>query len=92
MGRYEVKLTEKAVKDISEYLKHGDKVSYSKVQSLLDELADHPKTGTGKPEELKYSLNGYWSRRINSHDRLIYSIIDYAVTVLVVSASGHYNR
>ena len=53
MGKYEVKLTEKTVKDVSRYLEHGDKASFIKVQYLLDELADHPKTGTGKPEELR---------------------------------------
>ena len=90
MGRYKVELTEKAVEDISGYLKHGDKASFAKVQLLLDELSDHPKTGTGKPEELKYSLKGYWSRRINRYDRLIYSIHEVSVTVFVVSASKHY--
>ena len=90
MGKYKVELTQTAVEEISDYLKHGDKVSFNKVQSLLDELSAHPRTGTGKPEELKHSFSGYWSRRINRRDRLIYSIHDSLVTVVVVSASGHY--
>ena len=90
MGKYKIELTKTAVEDISDYLKHGDNVSFNKIQSLLDELSLHPTTGTGKPEELKYSLSGYWSRRINRKDRLVYSIHDDVVTVVVVSASGHY--
>jgi toxin YoeB len=50
----------------------------------------HPETGTGKPEKLKFELTGYWSRRINKKDRLIYSIEHHIVTVTVVSAVGHY--
>lgn len=90
MGQYKIELTETAVEDISNYLKHGDKVSFNKIQSLIDELSMHPRTGTGKPEELKHSLSGYWSRRINKKDRLIYTIHDEVVTVVIVSASGHY--
>lgn len=90
MGKYKIELTKTAVEDISDYLKHGDNVSFNKIQSLLDELSLHPRTGTGKPEELKYSLSGYWSRRINRKDSLVYSIHDDVVTVVVVSASGHY--
>jgi len=90
MGQYKIELTETAVEDISNYLKHGDKVSFYKIQSLIDELSMHPRTGTGKPEELKHSLSGYWSRRINKKDRLIYSIHDEVVTVVIISASGHY--
>jgi len=51
----------------------------------------HPETGTGKPERLKFDLSGYWSRRINKKDRLIYFIQNEIVTVTVVSALGHYS-
>nr|WP_299586375.1 Txe/YoeB family addiction module toxin [Mucilaginibacter sp.] len=54
------------------------------------ELYEHPETGIGKPERLKFDLSGYWSRQINKKDRLIYLIEDKLVTVTVVSASGHY--
>ena len=57
----------------------------------MEELKSHPYSGTGKPEELKYDLQGYWSRRINQKDRMVYSINDNTVTVEVVSAMGHYS-
>ena len=55
------------------------------------ELTEHPLTGSGKPEALKYELTGFWSREINSKDRLIYKVNDEMVTVLVISAMGHYD-
>jgi toxin YoeB len=54
------------------------------------ELYEHPETGIGNPEKLKYDLTGFWSRQINRKDRLIYLIEDDIVTVTIVSALGHY--
>ncbi|GHT38810.1 hypothetical protein FACS189427_13060 [Planctomycetales bacterium] len=34
--------------------------------------------------------SGFWSQRINQEHRLVYSIEDEIVTVIVVSAKGHY--
>lgn len=55
---------------------------------LLNELTEHPFSGTGKPEALKHSLSGYWSRRINREHRLIYEVLDDAV--VIHSVKGHY--
>jgi toxin YoeB len=55
---------------------------------LFNELTDHPFTGTGKPEPLRYDLSGLWSRRINREHRLVYEVEDNIVVVL--SAKGHY--
>lgn len=55
------------------------------------EFEDNPKIGTGNPEQLKHQLSGFWSRRINKKDRLIYEIIEEPEKlVVVVSALGHY--
>jgi len=54
-------------------------------------LEIHPKIGTGNPEQLKYQLSGFWSRRINKKDRLIYEIIEEPENlVVIISALGHY--
>ena len=42
-----------------------------------------PFDGLGKPEPLKGNLSGYWSRRINDTDRLVYSVTDSALTILM---------
>jgi toxin YoeB len=47
--------------------------------------------GIGQPEALKYELSGFWSRKINQKDRLIYKVEEDIVTVFVISAMGHYN-
>ena len=70
----------------------GDKSPIKKVAQIISELYDHPETGIEKPERLKFDLPGYWSRRINKKDRLIYQIEDEIVTVTVVSAIGHYGN
>ncbi len=91
MGKYRVIVSDIAKKDLLRIQKSGDKPSIRKVEQMISELYEHPETGTGKPERLKFDLTGYWSRRINRKDRLIYSIEDEIITVTVVSAIGHYD-
>ena len=87
---YKVDVRPRADKDIRGYLKAGNKTAFKKVQAILKELELHPTTGTGQPEQLKYELSGYWSRRIDKMNRIIYRIEEEKVTVVVVSAMGHY--
>ena len=72
-------------------LKKSDSHSYKKLVRLLEELVEHPTTGIGKPEPLKGNRLGQWSRRISKKHRLIYEIREEIVTVLILSAYGHYN-
>jgi len=90
MGKYRVIVSATAQKDLLAIQRSGDKASIRKVEQIIAELYDHPETGIGKPERLKFDLTGYWSRRINRKDRLIYFIEDDVITVTVVSALGHY--
>ena len=46
-------------------------------------------TGIGKPEPLTGTLSGYWSRRINDKDRLIYKIDD--TTIYILACRYHYS-
>jgi toxin YoeB len=50
-------------------------------------MAD-PFAGIGKPKPLKYSLEGYWSRRIDSEHRIIYRIS--GDTLEIIALRGHY--
>ena len=90
MGKFIVYLTSKAKDDIAKHKKSGNKSVERKIKTILEELKEHPYTGTGQPEQLKHHLQGFWSRRINSKDRIIYSVEENIVTVQVVSAMGHY--
>ncbi len=83
-------LKPKAERDLLIIKKSGNKAVINKIQQIFKELANNPYEGTGSPEALKYELSGYWSRRINKKDRLIYQVIDIEVLVLVISALGHY--
>ena len=90
MGKFVVLLTQNAKDDIAKHKKFGNKASETKIKKILEELKENPFTGTGKPELLKHELSGFWSRRINQKDRLIYSVEEEIVIVEVVSAIGHY--
>jgi toxin YoeB len=87
---YEIVFAKQALKDIAD-LKKTDALAFKKVKKLLEELIDHPYTGTGNPELLKYDYTGFYSRRISQKHRLIYSVNDNEIIVSVVSAKGHYN-
>ena len=76
--------------DIKHHKKSGDKAILRKIEKLLNELKDDPRTGTGQPEMLKHNLQGLYSRRINSKHRLVYDIKDEIVTVIILSAHSHY--
>lgn len=90
MGKFRVEVTDKAKQDIILHRKAGNKSTIKKIEKLLIELSVDPYTGTGQPEQLKHDLVGYWSRRINQKDRMIYSVQQSKVIVEVVSAMGHY--
>jgi toxin YoeB len=80
--------TDEAVLDIAKHKKAGNKAVLTKILTLLEELKEHPFTGTGKPEPLKHQLKGYWSRRINKEHRLVYEAKNQAI--IIHSAYGHY--
>ena len=87
---YQLILTPEAQKHLVGWRKSGQKKTLEKIAKLLEELTFHPKTGTGQVEQLKGNLSGFWSRRINKADRIIYSIEDEKVIVTVISMKGHY--
>ena len=88
--RYHLYFTDKAKEDITAHKKAGNKVVLNKLLTLLEELVEHPFTGTGKPEPLKHDLSGIWSRRINREHRLVYEVDES--TIFVHSVKGHYNE
>jgi toxin YoeB len=79
------------IKEQIALLKKSDVQAFKKLDTLLSELIEHPYTGTGKPEKLKYGLSGYLSRRISQKHRLVYSVNENEITVEVIEVSRHYN-
>jgi len=91
MGKFRLEIESKARKDFKQIYKSGDKALIKKLEKVIKELSIHPTYGIGKPEQLKHNLSGFWSRRLNKKDRLIYEIIEEPDKhVVVISALGHY--
>lgn len=66
----------------------NDRKVYQKTSKLIEESARNPFDGTGKPEALKFQFKGYWSRRITTEHRLVYSVSKHEIKI--VSCRYHY--
>ncbi len=56
------------------YWLENDTERIVKIKDLIKSISREPFKGLGKPEPLKFGLKGYWSRRIDSEHRLVYTI------------------
>ena len=70
-----------------EYWKKNDPNITKRIKKLLADILEHPYTGIGKPEPLKYELAGKWSRRINTEHRLIYSVHNDMIEIYIYHAA-----
>lgn len=64
------------------YWQTEDKKTIKKINQLINDIARNGNEGLGKPEPLSGNLSGFWSRRINDKDRLIYRIDDNNIYIL----------
>lgn len=71
------------------YWQTEDKKTLKKINTLLKDIDRNGNEGIGKPESLIGNLSGFWSRRINEKDRLIYKIDEYNIYIL--SCRYHYS-
>lgn len=71
MERYTIDVSPEAQKELKHHYKSGDQVSIKRIERIFSDLQEHPYSGIGNPEALKYALSKYYSRRINKKDRLI---------------------
>jgi len=60
----------------------------ARINTLIKDIKRSPFKGIGKPEALKHSFSGYWSRRINDEHRLVYKVTDDAI--LIAQLRYHY--
>jgi toxin YoeB len=72
------------------YWQTQDKKTLKRVNSLLKDIERSNFEGIGKPEPLKGDLNGFWSRRIDEVNRLVYRINEDVLEIL--SCKGHYQK
>lgn len=65
-----------------------DKKTLKRINRLIGEALRTPFEGVGKPEALRENLSGFWSRRIDETNRLVYAADD--TTLTIVSCRYHY--
>ncbi len=81
--------TQAAVADLEYWQKSGNKMIQQKITALLLDIKEHPFTGIGKPEALRFKLSGCWSRRVSQEHRIVYRLANES-TVEVLSCRFHY--
>ena len=65
-----------------------DKKTLKRINNLLKDIERDNFNGIGKPEPLRGDLSGFWSRRIDEANRLVYRVIEGRLEI--VSCKGHY--
>ncbi|MFC4213115.1 Txe/YoeB family addiction module toxin [Pedobacter lithocola] len=91
MGKFTVEIEELAETHLRKHYKSGNIASIKKIEKILLELTETPYQGVGNPELLKHELTGFWARRINQKDRMVYRVDENIVTVFIIAAMGHYS-
>lgn len=70
------------------YWQTQDKKTLKRINKIINDVKRSPFEGIGKPEPLKENLSGFWSRRIDDTNRLVYAVNDSAITI--ISCRYHY--
>ncbi len=70
------------------YWQTQDKKTLKKINALLNDTMRNPFEGIGKPEPLKHR-QGYWSRRIDEKNRVIYKV--EGDSLIIAAVRGHYD-
>ena len=70
------------------YWQNQDKKTLKRINALVRDIQRDHYNGIGKPEPLKENLTGWWSRRIDDENRLVYKEENGAI--IIASCKGHY--
>ncbi|MCK5199219.1 MAG: Txe/YoeB family addiction module toxin [Spirochaetales bacterium] len=70
------------------YWQGQDRKTLKRINKLIKDATRTPFEGIGKPEPLKENLSGYWSRRIDDENRLVYKVTEKSLSI--VSCRYHY--
>lgn len=70
------------------YWQTQDRKTLKRINDLIKDAQRDPFTGIGKPEPLKHSLSGLWSRRIDETNRIVYEATEEEL--IVISCRYHY--
>ena len=83
----EIKFTEAAWEQYL-YWQGQDKRTLKRINELLKDITRNSFEGIGKPEPLKGSFSGFWSRRIDEGNRVVYCVQDGICHV--IHCKNHY--
>ncbi len=72
------------------YWQTQDKKTLRRINSLLQDIIRNGYDGIGKPEPLKENLSGFWSRRIDEVNRIVYRISEDCIEI--IQCKDHYNK
>ena len=64
------------------YRQRQDRKTLKRINALIDAASREPFSGIGKPEPLRENLAGFWSRRIDDSNRLVYAVDDDFLTIV----------
>ena len=71
-----------------EYWTKQDRKTLKRILQLIKDIDRNEYDGIGKPEPLVGDLSGYWSRRIDQVNRIVYKIEQN--TIKIVQCGSHY--
>jgi toxin YoeB len=86
---YEIKFSPRAQEDLLYWAKN-DRKKLARIKNLLSAMQKDPFSGIGKPEPLKFSFSGFWSRRITQEHRIIYSV--ESKEIMIANCRSHYSK
>lgn len=72
------------------YWQTQDKKTLRRINSLLQDIIRNGYDGIGKPEPLKENLSGFWSRRIDEVNRIVYRISEDCIEI--IQCRDHYSK
>lgn len=79
---------ERAWNDYLEWQLQNHKI-LKRINSIIRDIQRDPYNGIGKPELLSENLSGWWSRRIDDANRIVYKIQDDSI--IIAQCEGHYS-
>lgn len=74
------------------YWQARDKKTLKKINVLIKDIMRSPFEGLGKPEQLKHSLSGCWSRRIDEENRIVYFKDEEDDIIHLIACRDHYGE
>ena len=65
-----------------------DKKTLKRINQIIKDIQRSPFDGIGKPEPLRGNLSGYWSRRVDEVNRIVYK--ETEGVIIIAACKGHY--